>query len=66
MPPKASVIEAELAASVRKLFGIDPSNVSVNGVRKDVEDKLDLEEGFLKSSKWKGRSKELITEIVVG
>lgn len=65
MAPKASVIEAELTKSVRELFATDRDNLTVNTVRKNVEDKLGLDDGFLRSGQWKTKSKDMITGSVV-
>ncbi|OBT65723.1 hypothetical protein VE03_03365 [Pseudogymnoascus sp. 23342-1-I1] len=50
-----------LLETVRELFKTDLDALSVNNVRKIVEEKLDLSLGFLKSNAWKAKSKELIT-----
>ncbi|ELR05498.1 hypothetical protein GMDG_07420 [Pseudogymnoascus destructans 20631-21] len=50
--------------TVRKLFKTDLDALSVNHVRKIVEEQLDLSSGFLKGDAWKAKSKELITSEV--
>ncbi|OBT49123.1 hypothetical protein VE00_00151 [Pseudogymnoascus sp. WSF 3629] len=47
--------------TVRELFKTDLDSLSVNNVRKVVEEQLDLSSGFLKGDAWKAKSKELIT-----
>ncbi len=65
MAPRASVLEAELAARVRHLFEHDLDHLTVNTVRKYVEDKHGLEDGYFKSGRWKVKSKNIITETSV-
>ena len=65
MAPPAAVLRAELATAVRHLFADDRDGLTVNAVRKHVEDKLDLDPGFFKADKWKAQSKDIITNTVV-
>jgi len=65
MPPKPSVIKEELAKTVRDLFKTDRNSLTVNLVRKNVEENLGLDEGFFRGPNWKQKSKELITNTVV-
>ena len=51
--------------TVRELFKTDLDALSVNNVRKVVEEQLGLSSGFLKGDAWKAKSKELITGEVV-
>lgn len=54
-----------LLDAVRDIYAEDIDKLSVNYVRRIVEEKLGLEEGSLKEEGWKGRSKEAITAEVV-
>lgn len=58
-------IKNALLETVRDLFKNDVDALSVNNVRKIVEEKLDLESGFLKEDAWKAKSKDMITTEVV-
>jgi hypothetical protein len=54
-----------LLETVQELFKGDLDALSVNNVRKIVEEQLDLSSGFLKGDAWKVKSKEIITGEVV-
>lgn len=58
-------LEAELRDAVRDTVLKDRDSLTINSVRKLVEEKLDLEQGFFLSDSWKQRSKLLIKEAVV-
>lgn len=59
-------LEAALASAVRTLWsGPDREQLSVNTVRKQVEDEQGLEAGFFAGPEWKGRSKGIIKDTVV-
>jgi hypothetical protein len=58
-------ISSAILQSVQHLFKTDRDGTTVNKVRRMAEEKLGLEDGFLKGSDWKGRSKDIITEEVV-
>jgi len=58
-------IRSTILQSVQHLFKTDRDGTSVNKVRRMAEEKLGLEDGFLKGDDWKGRSKDIITEEVV-
>lgn len=63
--PDDSTLEAELSATVVELLKNDRDSLTVNLVRQKVEEKLDLESGFFKSTEWKGRSKQVIEKANV-
>ena len=63
--PKSGVIENQIIRSVRELRDGDVENFTVNGIRKHVEETLDLPEGHLKKEGWKDKSKELIHKAIV-
>lgn len=61
-----SALEASLVDMVHELFtGPSRDDLSVNNVRKKVEEKHGLGEGFFSSAEWKGRSKNVIKGKVV-
>ncbi|KAF4585901.1 transcriptional regulator [Ophiocordyceps camponoti-floridani] len=64
MPPSAKVIETALIDGTCHVYEADPESISVNGVRRHVEQKLDLEQDFFTTGEWKNRSKALIKEYV--
>ena len=65
-PPTPQVLEDELVAATRVLFsGPDREQLSVNTVRRRVEDKFDLNEGFFAGAQWKAKSKQIIKDAVV-
>ncbi|KAK0710473.1 hypothetical protein B0T21DRAFT_387387 [Apiosordaria backusii] len=54
-------IAAELASVVEQIYnGPDRDKLSVNYAREVVEEKLGLDEGFLKEDRWKAKSKDII------
>ncbi|OAA65261.1 hypothetical protein SPI_02048 [Niveomyces insectorum RCEF 264] len=61
MAPKAAQLEKALVDAAHDLFRTDRGNLTVNAVRKQVEDDLGLESGFFKTDEWKAKSKDLIT-----
>jgi hypothetical protein len=65
-PPTTKVLELALEQSVRNIFNSDDrDNLTVNLVRKRVQDQLNLREGFFVRGVWKDRSKTLIKELAV-
>lgn len=61
-----AALSAALVAAVRELFkGPNRDQLSVNNVRKQVEEEHGLDSGFFAGAEWKGRSKTLIKETVV-
>lgn len=59
-------LSAAIVAAVRQLFqGPNRDQLSVNNVRKQVEEEHGLESGFFAAPEWKSRSKTLIKETVV-
>ncbi|KFA75831.1 hypothetical protein S40288_01900 [Stachybotrys chartarum IBT 40288] len=65
MAPSAKKLEQALVDGTREVWIEEPDNVTVNKVRKHVEEKLDLEDGFFSAGQWKNRSKTVIKEHVV-
>jgi hypothetical protein len=65
MAPSATKLEAALVEGTAEMFRAEPDATTVNKVRKHVEEKLDLEEGFFTGGDWKQKSKNLIKEHVV-
>ncbi len=65
MVPIASAVEEELVAVARSLFHNDRDGLTVNAVRSLAEESCGLEPGFLKSNKWKNKSKTIINDTVV-
>lgn len=64
--PNPQALEDGLVAAVRELFsGPDREQLSVNTVRRRVEDGFGLEEGFFAGAQWKARSKQIIKDAVV-
>lgn len=61
-----AALSAALVAAVRELFkGPNRDQLSVNNVRKQVEEEQGLDSGFFAGPEWKSRSKTLIKETVV-
>lgn len=58
-------LEAALIQATCDVFKAEPDATTVNKVRKQTEENLDLEEGFLAGEEWKSKSKGLIKEYVV-
>ena len=65
MAPSAKNLEAALVEATNKVFLADPDNTTVNKVRKQAEEDLDLEEGFFANEEWKSKSKSIVKEHVV-
>lgn len=69
MPPaKASgkAITKELANVVRETYNSPKRDeLTVNYARQIVEDRLGLEDGFLKEGEWKATSKQIIIDTLV-
>ncbi|KAL0939727.1 transcriptional regulator [Colletotrichum truncatum] len=63
MAPSDEKLETELLNAVRDIWKSDREQLTVNFIRKRVEDDLDLEDGFFSSGKWKDKSKKLIKEL---
>lgn len=64
MAPPAKTLERDLKKVVREQFGKD-DNLTVNAVRKRVQEMHDLDDGFFVAPDWKAKSKTIITELVV-
>lgn len=55
-----------LADVVRQIYnGPKRDQLTVNFARQAAEDKLELEDGFLKEGDWKGKSKQIIVDTLV-
>ncbi|ROT37958.1 hypothetical protein SODALDRAFT_279031 [Sodiomyces alkalinus F11] len=63
MAPSDKKLEAELRNAVREVARKNREDLTVNNVRKLVEEKLALVHGFFSSEKWKARSKTLIKTV---
>ncbi|PFH57685.1 hypothetical protein XA68_14695 [Ophiocordyceps unilateralis] len=64
MPPSAKELEKALIDGTCQVYSTDPDVITVNRVRRHVEQKLDLEEDFFGGDEWKHKSKTLIKEYV--
>lgn len=65
MAPSAKKLEEALLDGTYEVYQVDPEETSVNKVRKHVEEKLSLEDGFFSNEKWKAKSKKIIKQRVV-
>lgn len=65
MAPSAAKLKEELIEGTREVYRAEPDGTSVNKVRRHVEEKLGLEDGFFTSDTWKQKSKAIIKEQVV-
>jgi hypothetical protein len=65
MAPSNDEIEQALLDATYQVYKYDPDDTTVNKVRKQTEENLGLEDGFLSSDDWKKKSKELIKQRVV-
>ncbi|KAH7029006.1 uncharacterized protein B0I36DRAFT_324843 [Microdochium trichocladiopsis] len=63
-PPSTKILERDLKTVVRELWKAGGDNLTVNGVRKRVEEMHDLDEGFFNGPDWKDRSKTIIKGLV--
>ncbi|KAF6836923.1 transcriptional regulator [Colletotrichum musicola] len=63
MAPSDKKLEAELLSAVRDIYKTNSEDLTINFVRKRVENDLDLEDGFFSSPEWKDRSKKLIKTL---
>lgn len=64
--PDDGEIEQALRDVVREIFEAGKADtLSANAGRAAAEEKLGLDSGFLKSSLWKSRSKEIIQQTLV-
>lgn len=66
MAPSAAKLKEALIEGTREVYQAEPDGTSVNKVRRHVEEKLGLEDGFFTSEAWKQKSKTIIKEQVVG
>ncbi|KAK0729621.1 hypothetical protein B0H67DRAFT_474084 [Lasiosphaeris hirsuta] len=67
MPKKTSdkALEAELVKTIDQLYNSDKRDqLTVNNVRRLVEKKLELGEGFFKEGNWKAKSKKIIYDAI--
>lgn len=65
MAPSVKTLEAALVDGTCAVFESEPDATTVNKVRNHVTNKLDLDDEFFSSEKWKQKSKTLIKETVV-
>ena len=65
MTPSSQEIETELRKAVETVYKKDPDSLTVKKVRTQVEQDLELEDGFFTSAEWKDKSKKLIKEWAV-
>lgn len=65
MAPSAAKLKEALIEGTREVYQAEPDGTSVNKVRRLVEEKLGLEDGFFTSEAWKQKSKTIIKEQVV-
>ncbi|TFB06552.1 hypothetical protein CCMA1212_000123 [Trichoderma ghanense] len=64
MAPSAAKLKEALIEGTREVYQAEPDGTSVNKVRRHVEEKLGLEDGFFTSEAWKQKSKTIIKEQV--
>ncbi|KAK2693979.1 hypothetical protein QWA68_007632 [Fusarium oxysporum] len=64
MAPSEDEIERGLLDATYQVYQATPDETTVNKVRKQTEENLSLDEGFLSSAEWKQKSKSLIKERV--
>ncbi|CAG2008185.1 unnamed protein product, partial [Fusarium graminearum] len=64
MAPSNDEIEQALLDATYEIYQSHPDDTTVNKVRKQTEENLSLEDGFLSSGDWKKKSKELIKQRV--
>lgn len=65
MAPSAAKLKEALIDGTCEIYKAEPDGTSVNKVRRHVEEKLGLEDGFFTSDTWKQKSKTIIKEQVV-
>lgn len=64
MAPPAKTLERDLKKVVRKLFDAE-EELTVNAVRKQVEELHGLDVDFFSAPEWKSRSKTIIKDFLV-
>ncbi|KAF9771763.1 hypothetical protein IL306_010581 [Fusarium sp. DS 682] len=64
MTPSEDEIEQALLDATYQVYQATPDETTVNKVRKQTEENLSLDQGFLSNVDWKQRSKSLIKERV--
>ncbi|UKZ76308.1 hypothetical protein TrVFT333_004010 [Trichoderma virens FT-333] len=64
MAPSAAQLKEALIEGTREVYSAEPDGTSVNKVRRHVEEKLGLDDGFFTSEAWKQKSKTIIKEQV--
>ncbi|RFU80080.1 transcriptional regulator [Trichoderma arundinaceum] len=64
MAPSAAQLKEALTEGTQEVYKAEPDGTSVNKVRRHVEEKLGLEDGFFTSDAWKQKSKTIIKEQV--
>lgn len=65
MAPSAAKLEAALIEATCDVYKTDPDATTVNKVRRQTEEQLDLDEGFFADGEWKQKSKSIIKKYVV-
>lgn len=65
MAPSGKKLEAALRDAVHEVAKTDRASLTVNHIRKIVEETQDLEEGFFVTGDWKAKSKTVIKETAV-
>lgn len=65
MAPSNEEIEQALLDATYQVYQSSPDETTVNKVRKQTEENLGLDDGFLTGDDWKKKSKELIKQRVV-
>lgn len=65
MAPSAAKLKEALIEGTCEIYKAEPDGTSVNKVRRHVEEKFGLDDGFFTSDAWKQKSKTIIKEQVV-
>lgn len=66
MAASREIIAKTITSAVKDRFKNDPDSLTVNSIRVEVEERLDLDKGYLKSDVfWKDESKKLVQTTVV-
>ncbi|GFP54887.1 hypothetical protein ACSS6W_002781 [Trichoderma asperelloides] len=64
MAPSAAKLKEALIEGTCEIYKAEPDGTSVNKVRRHIEEKLGLDDGFFTSDAWKQKSKTIIKEQV--
>ena len=65
MAPSTGELESALVDATCEVFEAEPDATSVNKIRKQAEDDLNLKDGFFADGEWKQKSKAIIKQYVV-